>query len=105
VRPRLPRPPGWRYPWPSCCPAAALQLLAEATGASEAHDIGFRFGPAPPGGHPVALLTAAAGAQLLAVGSRGLGGLAGMRLGSVVQAVLHHSPCLVAVVHPDAGQP
>jgi nucleotide-binding universal stress UspA family protein len=52
-----------------------------------------------------ALLTAAAEAQLLSVGSRGLGGLAGMRLGSIVQAVLHHSPCPVAVVHPDAPQP
>jgi hypothetical protein len=31
--------------------AHTSQLLAEATGASKAHDIGFRFGPAPPGGH------------------------------------------------------
>jgi hypothetical protein len=30
------------------------QLLAEASGASIAHDIGFRFGPAPAGGHPAA---------------------------------------------------
>jgi nucleotide-binding universal stress UspA family protein len=52
-----------------------------------------------------ALLTAAADAQLLVVGSRGLGGLAGMRLGSVVEAMLHHSPCPVAVVHPDKGRP
>ena len=52
-----------------------------------------------------ALLTAATEAQLLAVGSRGLGGLVGMRLGSVVQAVLHHSPCPVAVVHPDSPEP
>ena len=47
-----------------------------------------------------ALLTAGAEAQMLVVGSRGLGGLEGMSLGSVVQAVLHHSPCPVAVVHP-----
>jgi hypothetical protein len=32
--------------------AHTSQLLAEASGASTAHDIGFRFGPAPPGGHP-----------------------------------------------------
>jgi nucleotide-binding universal stress UspA family protein len=51
-----------------------------------------------------ALLTAAAEAQLLVVGSRGLGGLHGLRLGSVVQGVLHHSPCPVAVVRPRAGQ-
>lgn len=47
-----------------------------------------------------ALLTAAAGAQLLVVGSRGLGGLEGMSLGSVAATLLHHSPCPVAVVHP-----
>ena len=34
--------------------AHTSQLLAGATGASKAHDIGFRFGPAPPGGHPAA---------------------------------------------------
>jgi nucleotide-binding universal stress UspA family protein len=50
-----------------------------------------------------ALLTAAAEAQMLVVGSRGLGGVEGMRLGSVAQAVLHHSPCLVAVVHPPGS--
>ncbi len=47
-----------------------------------------------------ALLTAAAEAQLLVVGSRGLGGLEGMSLGSVAGTLLHHSPCPVAVVHP-----
>jgi nucleotide-binding universal stress UspA family protein len=50
-----------------------------------------------------ALLTAAAEAQMLVVGSRGLGGLEGMSLGSVVQALLHHAPCPVAVVHPPAA--
>jgi len=34
--------------------AHTSQLLAEASGASKAHDIGFRFGPAPAGGHPAA---------------------------------------------------
>jgi nucleotide-binding universal stress UspA family protein len=48
------------------------------------------------------LLTAAAEAQLLVVGSRGLGGLEGMSLGSVAGALVHHSPCPVAVVHPAA---
>jgi hypothetical protein len=32
--------------------ARPAQLLAEARGASTAHDIGFRFGPAPSGGRP-----------------------------------------------------
>ena len=47
-----------------------------------------------------ALLNAATGAQMLAVGSRGLGGLENMSLGSVAATLLHHSPCPVAVVHP-----
>jgi Protein of unknown function (DUF3048) N-terminal domain/Protein of unknown function (DUF3048) C-terminal domain len=34
--------------------ARTSQLLAEAAGASTAHDIGFRFGPAPPGGQLMA---------------------------------------------------
>lgn len=51
-----------------------------------------------------ALLTAATGAQMLAVGSRGLGGLEGMSLGSVAATLLHHSPCPVTVVHPPGGR-
>jgi nucleotide-binding universal stress UspA family protein len=46
-----------------------------------------------------ALLNAAAGAQMLVVGARGLGGLDGMSLGSVAATLLHHSPCPVGVVH------
>ena len=47
----------------------------------------------------MALLNAAAGAQMLVVGARGLGGLDGMSLGSVAATLLHHSPCPVGVVH------
>jgi nucleotide-binding universal stress UspA family protein len=52
------------------------------------------------GGPRAALLAAAREAQLLVTGSRGRGGIHGMLLGSVSQAVLHHAPCPVAVVHP-----
>jgi hypothetical protein len=34
--------------------AHTRQLLAQAKGATRAHDIGFRFGPAPAGGRPAA---------------------------------------------------
>jgi len=50
-----------------------------------------------------ALLTAAAEAQMLVLGSRGLGGLKGMSIGSVAGTLLQHSPCPVAVVHPTAS--
>jgi nucleotide-binding universal stress UspA family protein len=48
-----------------------------------------------------ALLEAAQDAELLVVGSRGLGAFRGLLLGSVSQHVLRHAPCPVAVVRPS----
>lgn len=47
-----------------------------------------------------AIIAEAQGAQLIVVGTRGHGGFAGLLLGSVSQALLHHDrPCPLAVVH------
>jgi nucleotide-binding universal stress UspA family protein len=44
------------------------------------------------------LMKAATGAAMLVVGNRGRGGFAGLRLGSVSQAIAHHSPCPLVIV-------
>ncbi len=48
------------------------------------------------------LVTEAKGAELLVVGSRGLGGFRGLLLGSVSQQCAHHASCPVLIV-PSAN--
>lgn len=50
-------------------------------------------------GHPAGeLARVAQGAELLVVGSRGRGGFRGLLMGSVSRALVHHSPCPLAIV-------
>jgi nucleotide-binding universal stress UspA family protein len=52
-------------------------------------------------GHPASVLVEqAADATLLVVGSRGLGGMKSILLGSVSQAAAHQATCPVAIVPP-----
>lgn len=55
-----------------------------------------------PDGPADQLLTAAAQAQLIVLGSRGRGGFTGLLLGSVSQSVLYHTPCPVLIIPPTA---
>ncbi len=48
-----------------------------------------------------ALLEAARAADLLVVGSRGLGGFRSLLLGSVSQQVVQHAPCPIVIVPED----
>lgn len=57
----------------------------------------------PVGPAVLALTEAARGAELLVVGSRGLGGVRGLLLGSVSRGVLKHATCTVVVVREKAA--
>lgn len=80
---------------------AAHQLLDEMLGAAGVTDDGLAVVRTVAPGAPAALLVEAAErADLVVVGSRGLGGFKGLLLGSVGHQVATHSPC-PAVVVPD----
>jgi nucleotide-binding universal stress UspA family protein len=63
---------------------------------------GVKVEPIAAIGSPTAVLCEVAkGAELLVVGSRGLGGFRGLLLGSVTQQVVAHAPCPILVVVPE----
>jgi nucleotide-binding universal stress UspA family protein len=54
------------------------------------------------GGPGAVLVEESRGADLVVVGSRGLGGFTGLLLGSVGQQCAHHAACPVVIVHRKA---
>jgi nucleotide-binding universal stress UspA family protein len=83
----------------------AQKALAEAVAAVDTGDRDVAISTCLRNGNPAqVLIDAAAGADLLVVGSRGHGGFTEMLLGSVSMHCVHHAPCPVTVIRP-AGRP
>lgn len=84
-------------PVPADLDAAARELVADELAEVGATDLATRI-TVVQGQPAAALIDAAKGADLLVVGSRGLGGIAKTLLGSVSSACAHHAPCPVTIV-------
>lgn len=89
---------------PDIFPQAAHRLQEDVLKRVDSEDVTVA-GDVIQGNAAEVLLQAAGYADLLVVGSRGLGGFTGLLLGSISAQVLHHSPCPVLVVRtrPHAG--
>jgi nucleotide-binding universal stress UspA family protein len=80
---------------------AGLEVIAEALAEVELVELAVKQ-TVMIGQAASVLCDAATGAELLVVGSRGLGGFKGLLVGSVTQQVIAHAPCPVLVVVPEA---
>ena len=81
---------------------AAVHFLQEEAGGTLDIDV---TGELIRGQPAVELVSAADGAELLVVGSRGLGGFKGLLLGSVSQQCAHHATCPVVIVPAPSARP
>ncbi|MGL4174384.1 MAG: universal stress protein [Actinomycetota bacterium] len=80
--------------YPECAEAVAARVSAAVAGLGDGRAIHQHIVHGPVA---QTLLAAAAHADLLVVGRRGHGGFLGLRLGSVADQVVRHSPCTVVV--------
>ena len=91
----VPPAPALGESWSRRCALALERALEEADGSAgdvEVETVVREGAPA------ATLLEEAQDAELLVVGSRGLGGFRGLLLGSVSQQCAHHAPCPVVIV-------
>ena len=79
------------------------QLLRAASEVADSHPgvpVTYWYGVGRPAG---VLIAEGSGSPLAVVGARGVGGLAGLLLGSVGLQMLMHAECPVALVHPSSA--
>ena len=93
--------PAWVPPPPrDAVRAAALEVIDEMLAGMDLEGVAIER-VAIIGNTAHELCGLARGADMLVVGSRGLGGFKGLLVGSITQQVVAHAPCPILVVVPE----